>query len=436
MYRLWIGAGLLFLLLFVPVFHHGADASSDVRYYYNQERFPEIEQMIYSTNGRTMVPFRPVFELLDANVTYDAPNRRIHADSPAAQITMTIGDAKAVVNDERVILDSKPVVRNGRTFVPLRFVSEAMGAEVKWDGSERAIHVLMIKDREETLSEGEGPDEKVPDREEPVNSLTEALWTDRLSEMAYESSSESKYGFYWHTDQKEPFTRYGTDDSGELLGLFTMETGHLPFSDRHGAIDVLGEPMTWLNKEGLFFQYSGDDTWDFYESDDYYLTLFYAPWDGDRLAAVQLIDKDVEEASEGYYGANGDHLAADFEELFFHTINAVRERHGLSALEWYESLQPVARAHSSDMSNNDYFNHNDLNGRTPFERIREADIDYTLAGENLARNHLSPFHAVFSLMNSEGHRENILKPEYSHTAVGVAYADQKPYVTQKFIKRP
>ena len=437
MCRLWTGSGLLFLLLlFIPVNQIEAEASESVRYYFNQERVPEIEQMIYTEHGRTMVPFRLVFELLDARVEYVAPERKIVAESPDARIIMTVGERAAEVNGEPVTLDVAPVVENGRTFVPLRFVSEGMGAEVVWNGSNRSIHVLMTEEREETLSERDTQSGTGSDSLDAINAVVDGLWDETVPDSQELPSSESKYGFEWLTDSRNPFTKFGVDGHDEVVGLFTMDRQKLPFHDRSEARAELGEPMTWLNKDGLFFQYSGDDTWDFYESDAHYLTLFYAPWDEDRLVAVQLIEKEVEQASAGYYGGNGDHLASDFEQLFFHTVNAIRKKEDLSPLEWLERLQPVAAEHSKDMAENDSFSHSGTDQRSPFDRIREADIDYTLAGENLARNHLSPFHAAFSLMNSDGHRKNILQSEYSHTAVGVAYADQKPYVTQKFIKLP
>jgi uncharacterized protein YkwD len=92
----------------------------------------------------------------------------------------------------------------------------------------------------------------------------------------------------------------------------------------------------------------------------------------------------------------------------------------------------VARAYSADMFARGYFSHLDPDGKSPFDRMRAGDVEFGTAGENLA---LAPTLKLAhqGLMNSPGHRANILKPEYR--TVGIGIVDGGAYglmVTQDF----
>jgi uncharacterized protein YkwD len=79
---------------------------------------------------------------------------------------------------------------------------------------------------------------------------------------------------------------------------------------------------------------------------------------------------------------------------------------------------PVARDHARDMWERQYFGHVSPEGEDVGGRLREADVSYSFAGENLA---LAPTVATAhnGLMNSEGHRENILEEGFTQMGIGV-----------------
>ncbi len=83
-------------------------------------------------SGRTMVPLRGIFESLGAQVNWDADTSTIAATKGDTDVRLTIGDPRATVNGQTVLLDAPAMILNGSTMVPLRFVSEALGADVKW----------------------------------------------------------------------------------------------------------------------------------------------------------------------------------------------------------------------------------------------------------------------------------------------------------------
>ncbi|MCL6479962.1 MAG: hypothetical protein K6T65_16465 [Peptococcaceae bacterium] len=84
-------------------------------------------------SGTTLVPLRQIFESLGASVSWDAATKKIVAGKDSAVITLSIGSVEAFVNDKKITLNVPPKIVDGRTLVPLRFISESFGAQVDWD---------------------------------------------------------------------------------------------------------------------------------------------------------------------------------------------------------------------------------------------------------------------------------------------------------------
>lgn len=99
-------------------------------------------------------------------------------------------------------------------------------------------------------------------------------------------------------------------------------------------------------------------------------------------------------------------------------VNAEREKEVVSTLTEDSSLREVARNHCKDMFERGFFSHYTPEGSSPFDRMNDAGISFGFAGENLA---LAPnvTLALKGLMNSEGHRANILSENFNKIGVGV-----------------
>lgn len=122
----------------------------------------------------------------------------------------------------------------------------------------------------------------------------------------------------------------------------------------------------------------------------------------------------------------------DLESEMLQLMNGEREKADLPPLKHDEELTPVARKHSVDMFARGYFSHISPEGNTPFDRIRHANVTFLTAGENLAIAQTLPL-AHEGLMNSPGHRANILRPAFGRVGIGIL--DGGVYglmVTQKF----
>jgi uncharacterized protein YkwD len=125
-------------------------------------------------------------------------------------------------------------------------------------------------------------------------------------------------------------------------------------------------------------------------------------------------------------------VRADLEERMLELVNAERASHGLRPLRPDPELTEVARDHSRDMLARGYFSHVAPEGDDAFARMRRANVRFLTAGENLA---LAPTLAAAhqGLMNSPGHRANLLRPQFGRVGVGVLDAGKYGLmVTQKF----
>jgi len=96
----------------------------------------------YIKDGRTMVPLRVVAENLNASVEWIESDSRIDLTRKTDKIQLWIGKTEALKNKDTLNLDVSPEVVSGRTFVPLRFVAEALGAKVTWDDATQTAKVF------------------------------------------------------------------------------------------------------------------------------------------------------------------------------------------------------------------------------------------------------------------------------------------------------
>ena len=119
----------------------------------------------------------------------------------------------------------------------------------------------------------------------------------------------------------------------------------------------------------------------------------------------------------------------------FRLMNQDRVSEGLSALRCDLRLAEVARAHSRDMFERDFFDHTNPDGEQPWDRMRRYGITgWSLAGENIASGQRSPAEVQAAWMNSPGHRANILTADFTHVGVAFFTADGRTYWTQLFAR--
>ncbi len=131
---------------------------------------------------------------------------------------------------------------------------------------------------------------------------------------------------------------------------------------------------------------------------------------------------------------------ASLENQVFIVINQKRAEYGLKSLVWDEQAAAIARLHSSNMANFNFFSHVGMDGKHVDNRADSIGLrNWRMIGENIAYN--SGFdnpveRAVLGWMQSDGHRNNILRNKWKETGIGISVSAQgKFFITQVFLQR-
>ncbi|WP_409288419.1 CAP domain-containing protein [Peribacillus sp. SCS-37] len=261
----------------------------------------------------------------------------------------------------------------------------------------------------------------------------------RLGKPKRETYNE--YGLKWsayHQDYQR-FTMVSYDENNKAAGLYTNQdlitsTKGIEYgSNKAEAARKLGKPLDRIQKGLISYLIPKERDYDTYLLGGTYTTIFYDKHQENTVTAIQIIRKDIEQHKRTFYARPDKGLEAGFEYQLFDLVNASRLVHGLGPLTWDAHIKQTAQKHSADMAVHHYFDHTNLQGLSPFDRMKEDNIRYRTAGENIAYGQLSSVYAHEGLMNSLGHRENILKQDYERLGVGVAFNEEsQPYYTQNF----
>ncbi|WP_112180951.1 CAP-associated domain-containing protein [Paraliobacillus zengyii] len=303
--------------------------------------------------------------------------------------------------------------------------------------------------------DSENVEESVPDdpaldepTEQPFSIHNVEIGDDRskveaqVGEPKRSSMNEYKVNWVAYHEDYHNFFMAAYNEENKVIGLYTNQnlltsTKDISFeSTRDSVLNVLNDPLESIKKGLISYQVQQNQEYDIFLINDNYVTIFYDKHEDSTVTAIQIISDEMEQKREKYFGEASDALKEGFEYQLFDLTNAARVEHGLSVLSWEESVRTTARDHSLDMAENNYFSHTNLEGQSPFDRMTEDNISYTMAGENLAAGQPSSIFSHEGLMNSLGHRENILKTEFESLAVGVAFnEDSQPYYTENFITK-
>ena len=124
------------------------------------------------------------------------------------------------------------------------------------------------------------------------------------------------------------------------------------------------------------------------------------------------------------------------EQEMLDSVNEERSRESLALVTWCPALARSATDHSQDMALKNYFEHESLDGREVSDRAKSQGYDFQTVGENIAVGQRDVTEVMQGWMDSPGHRENILRPQFTHLGSGVAIGDfegqQSIYWTQNF----
>ncbi|MEB4783609.1 stalk domain-containing protein [Paenibacillus jamilae] len=135
------GVALLSTLVLTSAFTNLAGAQSgDIKVIINGVTQQYTQSPIVSQNT-TLVPLRGVFESLGAQVEWDSKAKKVIASKNDDTLTLNIGSKLAYKNSNPVQLDAATQIQKGQVLVPLRFVSQSLGAKVNWDQATRTVTI-------------------------------------------------------------------------------------------------------------------------------------------------------------------------------------------------------------------------------------------------------------------------------------------------------
>lgn len=166
-------------------------------------------------------------------------------------------------------------------------------------------------------------------------------------------------------------------------------------------------------------------------TDTYTLHILIDQIGTQKVTGISVLDINVK--ADGYTSKT----MKDMELLVYDLTNSIRKRNGLPILSWSSTASKAARKHSIDMAKNSFFDHYNLSGKDPGDRLREEGISYSSIGENLIAGYGSAIISSHAWFNSSEHRANILNKKFRNLGVGFTYQEDsiyKIYITQNFYR--
>ncbi|MCG8540362.1 MAG: stalk domain-containing protein [Clostridia bacterium] len=380
-------------------------------------------------DGRTLVPFRVILETLGAKVGWHEDTRTVTAIKDDLIIELKIDSVEALLNKEKIDLDVPAMIKDGRTLIPVRFIAEALGCTVDWDVNSRTVMITSPSIGEISM-----------DREFSFQGIgigdTEGKIINILGEPARKDLS--KYGFKWYiyNGDYSKYIQVGIKNN-RVVGIYTnasnweSKEGIKIGTRKREVNNRYGTALTGIKKGNTIYKLESSEA-DTYLIDDYYVTIFYDFHRGNTVTAILLIEKETEEALNSFFGKTSSELKKSYERQIFDLANAIRARFNKAQYRWDDKISSLAREHSKDMADKNYFSHENLKGKSPFDRMEDNNIDFTRAAENIAAGQPNAIFAHENWMNSKGHRQNILG-ECEVLGVGVYFGGKyKIYYTQNF----
>jgi 3-phosphoshikimate 1-carboxyvinyltransferase len=440
----------ILLLLFFVFFSATAVFANEINVTIDGEPVIFSDQRPVIVNGRTLVPLRGVFEMLGFDVAWEQETQTASFQQEERRVTILIG-RNYLFTDVGVFAVEVPAqIINGRTMLPLRAALETIGYNVGWNSA--ASTVVVTTDSASTLSAGnqlfdvqlstaagfsrvqiqekfEQETLRLTNTERQNNGLQPLIWHDSLGRAARvhsEDLARNNLSGHVGSDGSSVTARVMREGWNAGAGISaSIAYSRTPQDVVTTLINSSANREVVLHKDfthiGVGFSWC--------ENSNRMVTSYkFGISITEDCNTVDPAFNIFVLLDAGYsYAQIQDRL----EQEVFRLTNIERENHGLRPLIWNDSLATAARVHSEDSAANDFTGHTGSDGSTPSDRARRADWTAG-AGENVAYN-ITPQSAVTALMNSPGHRENILQ-NYTHMGIGVAWCGtiERLVTTQKF----
>lgn len=396
----------------------GVKVNGQVLNFSDQTGYPVIIE------GKAYAPIKSLSQALKAELKWNQLTKTATMIYQGITLDIPIGKTEISINQQKILTGQANRLINSRSYIPLGIFnkSDKDGITVYWNQKEYCVELIM-----ETVS---------------PKSLNSSLQlrgisigdTEKQLEMKLGKAVEirpSLYGFRWYIfhDEYKNYVQVGVKDK-RIVALYTNgDYWTLEGTLSYGATK---EEITGLWGKGKQ-DYAVNNTL-YYIKGNSKVQFYLDKVDKYKAKSVLIIDQFIEESAPLYIQHEKASLLA-FERQVFDLTNVERVKRGVKALRWDDKVATVARDHSKDMQKRDYFNHDSLDGKSPFVRAKNKGVLYRSYGENIAMGQRNPIEVLHSWMNSDGHRKNILNGKFQGLGVGVWNSKDsgQPYYTQNFI---
>lgn len=258
---------------------------------------------------------------------------------------------------------------------------------------------------------------------------TEAKVVATLGEPDRKDTLNDKMKWYIYKGYYKNYMQIGIMDQ-KVVALFSVGTGW-----RFNGTDEISLADLKVRAEGLWGEELESDNVLLYTPRGVVIKLFTDAHEAGRLDGLFVtsnyaFDNIYEmEVTEDTYRS--------YELEILDLTNVFRVSKGLGTLTWNDQAADAARLHSADMAARNYFEHNNLEGKTPGDRMAaQGLISFKAWGENIAAGHTNAIDAHYGWVNSLGHRINLLREQFAWLGVGVKRAEKNNeygiYYTQNF----
>lgn len=259
---------------------------------------------------------------------------------------------------------------------------------------------------------------------------------DKIDEPDRVDQSEYDFNWYVYNSYKENFVMIGIENN-KVVALFTnninsCENEEIYINKDINYIRKNYEILNYRDKENIRYEITSNQEYDIIYKNKKYITVFYDKFNDNKIWAYQIIEKSCEDKMKDIYPKENKKIAESYMYEIIDLINSTRYKNNLEPLVYSEKATKSAEKHSEDMEKNNFFSHENLKNETPFDRMENEGINYKSAGENIAAGQTNAIFEHNGLMNSEGHRKNILG-NYKYIGVGVVFGGKyRTYYTENF----
>lgn len=306
------------------------------------------------------------------------------------------------------------------TEIKSKFIDNNLDISIKDDDSDEPINEKEKIDNFQYIKIGDSKDYVVS----------------KIGEPSRIDASEYSFNWYVYNQYKGKFAMVGIENN-IVVALFSntinsCEAENIKLDDSKQLVNDNYKSLEYRQKGNTRYMINSKGEYDIIKQNKKYITVFYDVVEGSKVCSYQIINQKTEDRMKDIYANGSEELRESFELQIIDLINSSREKYNLNKLKYSEKATISSRKHSEDMMRKDYFDHVNKEKETPFDRMKKEDITYINAGENIASGQFSAIYAHEALMNSKGHRKNILG-NYKYIGVGVDFGGTyKIYYTENF----